>query len=67
MENAIATVYVFFATGGQEVENEMPNDCEVWDFFFPQPFNDYFLSKYARLVTVLSQQMKDNLIPRNPI
>lgn len=34
MEIGIATVYVFFATGGQEVEKEMPNDCEVLDFFF---------------------------------
>lgn len=52
-----------FDTGsGQEVEKEMPNDCDVLDFFSP-PLNDYFVSKYAILVNVLSQGMKNNLIP----
>lgn len=66
MENATTTVYVCFTTGSQEVEKIMPNDCEVLDFFFPPPLNDY-LSKYAILIIVLSQGMKNNLIPRNPI
>lgn len=31
MENGIVTVYVYFATSGQRVGKEMPNDCEVLD------------------------------------
>lgn len=51
-----------FASDSQEVDKEMLNDCDVLDFFSP-PLNDYFIGKYAILVNVLSQGMKNNLIP----
>lgn len=65
MENATTTVYVCFAWESGGGEN---NAKWLWGlgFFFPPPLNDY-LSKYAILVIVLSQGMKNNLIPRNPI